>query len=83
MIHQIFQRDIKSYEESFYIGACCFLSDESDGVYFLPLGNRGYVRLLFTKRRSVNGHQILRVEPATSDGLGRIQTMVREREREL
>lgn len=83
VMHPLVRRAIKSYEESFYIGACCFLSDESDGVYFLPLGNRGYVRLLFTKRRSPHGHQILRVDPATSDGLTRIKAIVREREREL
>ncbi len=73
VMHPAIRRAVKPYEESFYIGACCFLSNEADGVYFLPLGNGGYVRLVFTKRRSAKGHPILRVDPATTDGLARIK----------
>src|SRR5215213_504510 len=81
VMHPCVRRAVKPYEESFYIGACCFLGNETDGIYFLPLGNGGYVRLLFTKRRSAAGHPILRVEPATADGMQRIRNAVGERER--
>jgi hypothetical protein len=81
VMHPTVRRAVKPYEESFYIGACCFLGNETDGVYFLPLGNGGYVRLLFTKRRSKHGHPILKVEPAAKDGMERIRTAVKERER--
>jgi hypothetical protein len=81
VMHPLVRKAVKAYEESFYIGACCFLSNETDGIYFLPLGNGGYVRLLFTKRRSAHGHAILRVDPAASDGLARIKLAVEERER--
>ena len=80
VMHPQVRKAVKPYEESFYIGACCFLGNETDGVYFLPLGNGGYVRLLFTKRRSAHGHAILRVEPAAKDGMERIRNAVRERE---
>lgn len=81
VMHPTVRKAIKPYEESFYIGACCFLGNETDGIYFLPLGNGGYVRLLFTKRRSSNGHPILRVEPAAADGMDRIRTAIRARGR--
>jgi len=81
VMHPCVRRAVKPYEESFYIGACCFLGNETDGIYFLPLGNGGYVRLLFTKRRSAAGHPILRVEPAAADGMQRIRNAVGERAR--
>src|SRR5829696_1063492 len=81
VMHPCVRRAVKPYEESFYIGACCFLGNETDGIYFLPLGNGGYVRLLFTKRRSAAGHPLLRVEPAAADGMQRIRNAVGERER--
>ncbi len=80
VMHPHVRKAVKPYEESFYIGACCFLGNETDGIYFLPLGNGGYVRLLFTKRRSARGHAILRVEPAARDGMERIRNALRERE---
>ena len=78
VMHPLVRKAVKAYEESFYIGACCFLGNETDGIYFLPLGNGGYVRLLFTKRRSAHGHAILRVEPLTADGLGKIKVSLTE-----
>ena len=76
VMHPLVRRAVKAYEESFYIGACCFLRNETDGIFFLPLRNRGYVRLVFTKRRSAHGHSILRTEPAAADGLARIKAAV-------
>src|SRR3712207_9021327 len=52
-------RSIRGYEESFYVGACCFLRGETDGIYFLPLVSGGYVRMQFTKRFSAGKHPIL------------------------
>lgn len=78
VMHPLVRKAVKLYEESFYIGACCFLANDSDGIYFLPLTNGGYVRLVFSTRRSVRGHSILRVDPAVSDGLARIKAAVRE-----
>ncbi len=73
VIHPTIRRAIKGYEESFYVGLRCFLSGESDGLYFLPLQSGGYVRLIFSKRISSGGHNLLRVDPLTKDGLERIK----------
>jgi hypothetical protein len=67
---------IRGYEESFYIGLRCFLKGETDGVFFLPLPDGGYVRLVFSQRRSAGGHPILRVDPLSSEGLQRIKVAV-------
>ena len=74
VMHPAVRRAVKQYEESFYVGAYCFLKGEMDGLFFLPLTGGGYVRLQFSKRFSQNHHPILRVEPAVSDGLNRIKT---------
>jgi hypothetical protein len=73
VIHPAIRRAIKGYEESFYVGLRCFLSGESDGLYFLPLQNGGYVRLLFSKRASPGGHNLLRIDPLNEEGLARIK----------
>ncbi len=77
VIHPAIRRAIKGYEESFYVGLRCFLAGESDGIFFLPLQDGGYVRLLFSQRRSAGGHPILRVDPLTSEGLQRIKVAIR------
>ena len=74
VIHPAVRRAIKGYEESFYVGLRCFLAGESDGVYFLPLQGAGYVRLIFSKRVSPGGHNLLRIDPMTKEGLVRIKT---------
>ena len=73
MIHPSIRRAIKGYEESFYVGLRCFLAGESDGVYFLPLQGAGYVRLIFSKRVSSGGYNLLRIDPLTKEGLARIK----------
>ena len=78
VMHPAIRKAVKGFEESFYIGACCFLRGETDGVYFLPLRNGGCVRLRFTKRLSPGKHSILRVDPLTADGLGKIKVSLTE-----
>ena len=73
VVHPAIRRAVKGYEESFYIGLRCFLKGETDGLYFLPLENGGYERLLFSQRRSSGGHPILRVDPIAAEGLQRIK----------
>jgi hypothetical protein len=73
VIHPAIRRAIRGFEESFYVGLRCFLAGETDGLYFLPLPAGGYVRLLFAKRMSAGGHNILRIDPVTRDGLARIK----------
>ena len=73
VVHPAIRRAIKGYEESFYVGLRCFLAGESDGLYFLPLRSGGYVRLVFSRRISSGGHNLLRIDPLTSEGLGRIK----------
>jgi hypothetical protein len=74
VIHPAIRQAIKGYEESFYIGLRCFLAGESDGLYFLPLQGVAYVRLIFSKRVSSAGHNILRIDPLTKEGLARIKS---------
>jgi hypothetical protein len=74
VVHPAVRRAMKGYEESFYIGLRCFLRGESDGLYFLPLQNGTYVRLVFSQRRSSGGHPILRVDPLSPEGLHQIKT---------
>jgi hypothetical protein len=76
VVHPAIRRAMRGYEESFYIGLRCFLKGETDGVFFLPLHDGGYVRLVFSQRRSAGGHPILRVDPLTSEGLQRIKVAV-------
>ncbi|HEX2134750.1 MAG TPA: hypothetical protein VHG30_02435 [Microvirga sp.] len=76
VVHPAVRRAIKGYEESFYIGLRCFLRGETDGLYFLPLDGGGYVRLLFSKRTSPGGYNILRVDPLSREGLDRIKNSV-------
>jgi hypothetical protein len=73
VIHPAIRRAIRGFEESFYVGLRCFLAGETDGLYFLPLPAGGYVRLLFSKRMSTGGHNILRIDPVTKEGLARIK----------
>jgi hypothetical protein len=73
VVHPAIRRAVKGYEESFYIGLRCFLKGESDGIFFLPLQDGGYVRLVFSQRSSSGGHPILRVDPITAEGLQRIK----------
>jgi len=83
VIHPTIRKAVKGYEESFYIGLRCFLKSESDGVYFLPLQNGGYERLVFTKRVSAGGHRLLRIDPVSTCGLARIKTSFGERPSEV
>ena len=76
VMHPAIRRAVRPYGESFYVGACCFLRGETNGLYFLPLDTGGYVRLRFSKRQSLGGHNILRVDPLTSEGLGQIRGAV-------
>ena len=76
VVHPAIRRATRGYEESFYIGLRCFLKGETDGVFFLPLPDGSYVRLVFSQRRSAGGHPILRVDPLTSEGLQRIKVAV-------
>ena len=73
VIHPVIRRAVRGYEESFYIGLRCFLRGETDGLYFLPLPGGDYVRLLFSKRTSPQGHDILRVDALSGEGLQRIK----------
>ncbi len=73
MIHPAIRRAIKGYEESFYVGLRCFLAGESDGLYFLPLQGTSYVRLVFSKRVSSGGHNLLRIDSLTKEGLAQIK----------
>jgi hypothetical protein len=77
VIHPAIRSAVKGYEESFYIGLRCFLKGESDGIFFLPLHDGGYVRLTFSQRHSSGGHPLLRVDPLTSEGLDRIKAAIR------
>jgi hypothetical protein len=74
VIHPAIRRAIRGYEESFYVGLRCYLAGESDGMYLLPLNGGGYVRLIFSKRVSFGGHNLLRIDPLTKEGLARIKT---------
>ncbi len=78
VMHPAIRRAIKGFEESFYIGARCFLRGEADGAYFLPLRSGGYVRLKFSKRLSAGRHPILRVDPLTADGLDMVKASLRD-----
>jgi hypothetical protein len=78
VIHPTIRRAIKGYEESFYVGLRCYLAGETDGLYFLPLRDGGYVRLLFSNRISAGGHKILRIDPLSKEGLTRIKDSLRE-----
>jgi hypothetical protein len=73
VVHPAIRRAVKGYEESFYIGLRCFLKGESDGIFFLPLQDGGYVRLVFSQRYSSGGHPILRADPITAERLQRIK----------
>ena len=77
VVHPAIRRAMKGYEDSFYIGLRCFLKGETDGIFFLPLQDGGYVRLFFSQRYSVGGHPILRVAPLSSEGLDRIKVAIR------
>jgi hypothetical protein len=73
VVHPAIRRAVKGYEESFYVGLRCFLKGESDGTYFLPLQDGGYVRLAFSQRWSAGDHKILRVDALSQEGLQRIK----------
>jgi hypothetical protein len=77
VVHPAIRRAVRGYEESFYIGLRCFLKGEADGIFFLPLQDGGYVRLVFSQRYSTGGHPILRVDPLTVEGLDRIKAAIR------
>ena len=77
VVHPAIRRAVRGYEESFYIGLRCFLKGESDGIFFLPLHDGGYVRLAFSQRHSSGGHPILRVDPTSSEELDRIKAGIR------
>src|SRR5918911_2977006 len=78
IMHPAIRSAVRPYGESFYVGACCFLRGETNGLYLLPLESGGYVRLRFSKRQSPGGHNILRVDPLTSEGLDQIKRASRQ-----
>ena len=73
VVHPAIRRAVHPYEESFYIGVRCFLDGDGDGVFFLPLERGGYVRLLFSKRRSSGGYDILRLDAMCPGDMVRIK----------
>ena len=73
VVHPAIRRAIKCYEDSFYIGVRCFLQGEGDGAFFLPLQTGGYVRLLFSRRCSAGGYDILRLDPVQREDIVRIK----------
>ena len=77
VMHPAIRRAVRPYAESFYVGACCFLKGETNGLYFLPLESGGYVHLRFSRRQSPLGHKILRVDPLTSEGLDQVKRALR------
>ncbi len=78
VMHPAIRRAVERYAESFYIGACCYLRGETNGLYFLPLEGGGHVRLRFSKRRSPGGHAILRVDPISPGDLDQIRRAARQ-----
>jgi hypothetical protein len=76
VIHPAVRQAVEGYAESLYIGLRCFLAGDSDGLYFLPLQNGGYERLVFSKRISSGGHTLLRVNPAATESLVRIKASI-------
>jgi hypothetical protein len=78
VIHPVIRRAIKGYEESFYVGLRCFLAGETDGLFFLPLPSGGYVRLVFSKRVSPGGYNLLRIDSLSGEGLVRIKAAFSE-----
>lgn len=77
VVHPVIRRALGGYEESFYIGAACFLRGESDGVFFLPL-DQSYVQLRFVKRRSAGGNPILRLDSPSPKAMAAIKRAVEE-----
>jgi hypothetical protein len=75
VIHPAIRQAVRGFEETFSLGAACYLRGESDGLFFLPL-DEGYARLRFTKRWSAAGHPILRVDGASPEDLPKIQAAV-------
>jgi len=73
-VHPAIRRAMRGYEDSLYIGMHCFLKGEADGVFFLPLQSGSYVRLLFSKRRSAGGYDIIRLEPIRPEDMTRIKS---------
>ena len=77
VVHPVIRQALGGYEESFYIGAACFLRGESDGLFFLPL-DRSYVQLRFVKRRSAGGHPILRLDTTCAKAMAANNRAVEE-----
>ena len=73
VVHPAVRRAVAAYGENFAIEACSFLRGETDGLYFLPVARGGLVPLRFSRRSSVMGHPILRIDPITPDGLARLK----------
>jgi hypothetical protein len=74
VVHPAIRRAMTGYEDSLYIGMSCCLRGEGDGVFFLPLRSGGYVRLLFSKRCSAGGYEIIRLDPIRPEDLARIKS---------
>jgi hypothetical protein len=74
VVHPAIRRAMRGYEDSLHIGIRCFLKGETDGVFFLPLHNGGYVRLLFSKRCSAGGYDIIRLEPIRPEDMAGIKS---------
>jgi hypothetical protein len=77
VIHPAIGRAIKGYEESFNTGLRCFLKGQTE-LYYLLLEGGDHVRLVFSKRVSPGGHNLLRIDPLTTEGLSRIRASLAE-----
>jgi hypothetical protein len=73
VLHPAVKTALRGYEDAFYIGVRCFLAGEGDGVFFLPLPSGGYTRLLFSKRSSAGGYDIVRVDPVRPEDMVQIK----------
>jgi hypothetical protein len=78
VLHPAIRKAVRGHEEGFYIGLRCFLRGETGGIYHLPLARGGPVSLRFSKRASAGGHNILRVDPVSPDGLRRIKDALKD-----
>jgi hypothetical protein len=72
VIHPVVRRAIRGYEESFYVGLSAFLNGDND-MFFLPLSNGDFVRLVFSNRMSSGGHKLVRIDPLQVDAIMRIR----------
>src|ERR687893_601542 len=83
VMHPAIRRALKPYGESFYVGACCFLRGETNGLYFLPPDTGDYLCLpglrevvivpayRVERLRREQAHNVVGFGPELLDGVGR------------